>query len=678
MFPQLNRLLLILTWPSIILGFSSCSDNVKKAPLPVNGVLDLRSWDFKKDGEIRTTGYWEFYFEDFLNSRQFDTLHEKHYTWVPGVWKGGAVSGSDQEVIREKRERWLPQLPWEHYSWRGKKMGATGYASYNLKILLQPDQEDLSFRISSILTAYRFFINDSLAALNGVAGRTREETQPQFHEEVVVLKHPTDTLRLTFWISNFDYRKGGLSYSVFIADSGTAKQEIRIRDNLILFLAGAYFMVCFILLSFYAYRPKEKINLYLSLWPLAVLVRLLTAEDRVITTILPQINFDLLVKLELISGFGIAPSLILSMRLLFPREFSRLFRDITLYPFLILILVIIFTHPIFYSYWVVPFQIFGVFSMAYTCFCLFLAMIHKREGSLIMGIAIFIGLVTFTTQIFSFMTLSTFRLGSSSWGVGAVFAISQILLLAKISSGALKRVENFASELEGTVKERTGELVRTQEQLIQAARHAETEKVRRRISQDIHDDISSGLNRISWMTELVKVKAQKYKPEEINPALDKIIKSSRETVDNLVEIIWSLNPGSDDLENMLVYMRNFITRFFEDTSFRVTVNFPEHPAKIELNPELKRNLFLVMKEALHNAAKYSKAKNIILDFHYDDSSYLFIITDDGIGLEEGVVKGTGHGMINMRKRMEAVNGTFMVQSEPGKGTKIILEGSFYQ
>ena len=84
-----------------------------------------------------------------------------------------------------------------------------------------------------------------------------------------------------------------------------------------------------------------------------------------------------------------------------------------------------------------------------------------------------------------------------------------------------------------------------------------------------------------------------------------------------------------------------------------------------------------MKEALNNAAKYSHAEHISIDWKNKSQEYMFIITDDGKGIEEGVVHGSGNGMINMKKRMENVGGSFNVESEPGKGTRIILGGMLY-
>lgn len=253
-------------------------------------------------------------------------------------------------------------------------------------------------------------------------------------------------------------------------------------------------------------------------------------------------------------------------------------------------------------------------------------------------------------------------------------AQSEALKAAKENESLL---QNQADLLEQKVKDRTIELEIAQEQLIVAARQRENEKIRRRISQDIHDDISSGLNKISWMSERLKIKAGMNQPEEMNTHIDKIISTSRETVSHLIEIIWSLNPNSDDLENLLSYMRNYVNRFCEDTSLNIIIDFPEQVGQVELNPELRRNLFLVMKEAVHNAVKYSKARNLRIGFYQKNSSYRLCISDDGIGIEDGMLKGSGYGMINMKKRMEDIQGTFTLISAAGRGTEIILEGKFY-
>ncbi len=217
----------------------------------------------------------------------------------------------------------------------------------------------------------------------------------------------------------------------------------------------------------------------------------------------------------------------------------------------------------------------------------------------------------------------------------------------------------------------------TQHQLIITEKQKENEVIRSRISQDIHDDISSELTKISWISALAKAKAKKEDIKEVTTLLDKISGYSQDTVAKLGEIIWTVNPKNDNLDSMFAYMRNYTAKFLADTSFNYRVSFPENKNDVLINPELKRNLFLVLKEALHNAVKYSEASEINISCDLENSRYAICISDNGKGLDEGVVHGSGNGLGNMRKRMETVKGNIEITSRPGNGTHIVLSGSLY-
>ncbi len=243
-----------------------------------------------------------------------------------------------------------------------------------------------------------------------------------------------------------------------------------------------------------------------------------------------------------------------------------------------------------------------------------------------------------------------------------------------------KKVEQHTEELDHANNELNGTLINlreTQQQLIQSEKQKENEIIRRRISQDIHDDISSELTRISWVSELVKTKVMKNEFGDMPGLMEKITTSSRDTVAKLGEIIWAVSPQNDTLESLFNYMRSFTDRFFADTAFICKVNLPEQGADIPINPELKRNLFLVMKEALNNTVKYSEAKHIQVSMCIDGDAYRLTIADDGKGIEEGVIRGNGNGLNNMRRRMEHVKGHFNITSAPGKGTEICCSGILY-
>jgi len=215
------------------------------------------------------------------------------------------------------------------------------------------------------------------------------------------------------------------------------------------------------------------------------------------------------------------------------------------------------------------------------------------------------------------------------------------------------------------------ELKETQEQLIETEKQKENALIRARISQDIHDDISSGLTKISWLTESLKLKHQR--DVEALPLVLKINGMAKETVGKLGEIIWSSNPERDNLGSLLSFMRQHINQYLEDTSFQYQTDFPEEVPEINISPVLRRNLYLVLKEALHNAVKYSEGKHIRVAFKLDGGAYQFMISDDGKGIHE-TVQGSGYGIPGMKQRIEAVGGEMEVQSKNDNGTSIIFRG----
>ncbi len=671
----------LITWFSILFIFSGfiCPGAEKKTPpLPVDGILDLRHWNFGEDGSVETNGYWEFFYGEFLFSSSFDTISEKRFAWVPGVWKRGTVSKGKNEKISVKQPSGLGEmLPWNTHYWKGEKLGATGYASYRLTVILPRNHFNAGIRIGSVGTAYKLMINDSLVAESGRIGRSEEQSAPRFSYQLLVWNHPTDTLRMVVWVSNYHYRKGGLWNPLVIGDVKRIEKNIQSKTHYSIFITGIWFMVSFTMLTFFLYRPRNSVVLFLFLWAVSSIIRVLSADERLILVFIPDISFDWLIRADIVSGFAMLPFAVLALRQLFPAEFPKWFSNLSLVLFLLLFVFILSTKPLIFTNLVVPYQVLNIVLLAFTLYYLFRAILHRQDNSRIITLAFLLISFIYVVQILLYNQLKSYQFGYNIMTVGFFFAFAQIVLLAKLFSVALKKAENFTIELENTVRETTEKLLKTQDELIRVARQTETEKVRRRISQDIHDDISSGLNKITWMSELVKVKAMKNKPEEVTQTLDKIIRASRETVDNLVEIIWSLNPRNDDIDHMLAYMRNYAARFFEDTPMNLSIQFPEPTEKRELNPELKRNLFLVLKEALNNASKYSGARNIVVNFRNEGLMYRLTIYDDGIGIEEGLIRGSGNGMINMRRRMEEINGRFLVETAPGKGTRIILEGMLF-
>src|SRR5262249_13798089 len=146
-------------------------------------------------------------------------------------------------------------------------------------------------------------------------------------------------------------------------------------------------------------------------------------------------------------------------------------------------------------------------------------------------------------------------------------------------------------------------------------------------------------------------------PDEMKSTLQSISEQSRELVGKLGEVVWSAKPKHDDLDSMLAYFRSYIHHFMSGLNFHYEIFFPEKIINVSINTELRRNLFLIMKEALNNSVKHSSASRIEIIFLQNQKRYELHVIDDGKGMngvEEKSFSG-GNGLTNMRSRAEAIH-----------------------
>lgn len=213
------------------------------------------------------------------------------------------------------------------------------------------------------------------------------------------------------------------------------------------------------------------------------------------------------------------------------------------------------------------------------------------------------------------------------------------------------------------------ELKQTQKQLIETEKQKEQENVRLRISRDIHDEIGSNLTKIALLSDLLTA-GTNTNGNETKQSLEKISEYARDVNTSLSQIVWSVNPKQDTLESLVAYMRNYVHSFLQDTGINFIIDFPEDVDDRELDPECKRAIFLVLKEALNNCVKHSNAKNITIRFHASDQHFELSIKDDGKGFSITDKSSLGHGLNNLEFRIQQFNGTFKILSSPQNGCEI--------
>jgi PAS domain S-box-containing protein len=201
-------------------------------------------------------------------------------------------------------------------------------------------------------------------------------------------------------------------------------------------------------------------------------------------------------------------------------------------------------------------------------------------------------------------------------------------------------------------------------------RLAEMERVRRRIATDLHDDIGSSLTRISLLSEVVQRQIGGVAAPVTEP-LSSIARLSRELVDSMSDIVWAINPQKDHLSDLSQRMRRFASDLFtaRGITFRLHVPDAEHDIKVGAN--IRRELFLVFKEAVNNLVRHSACTQADIEFRAEAERLYLRLSDNGRGFEVPQ-KSNGHGLASMSERTAGLGGKLEIVSRAGAGTTLIF------
>jgi ligand-binding sensor domain-containing protein/two-component sensor histidine kinase len=192
------------------------------------------------------------------------------------------------------------------------------------------------------------------------------------------------------------------------------------------------------------------------------------------------------------------------------------------------------------------------------------------------------------------------------------------------------------------------------------------QQIRNRIAADLHDDIGSTLNSISVYSEVAK-----KDPSRANHALTMIGESSRKIIDSLSDIVWTINPQNDSFDKIIFRMRSLTHNILKAKKIDCTFKSDEGLDKINMPMEIRRNFYLIFKEALNNLVKYSGSTRASVLVSCENKNVTFIIRDNGIGFDSSSTFN-GNGINNMKRRAAEINAKLNIESIPGSGTSIEL------
>jgi signal transduction histidine kinase len=233
------------------------------------------------------------------------------------------------------------------------------------------------------------------------------------------------------------------------------------------------------------------------------------------------------------------------------------------------------------------------------------------------------------------------------------------LLMAMIWITVLrKQVEQRSAQLRSEIQERE----RT-EQL------RALEEERSRIARDLHDDLGSSLTEISLLAD-----AGPGRPPSLERAVSRfqaIGNKARSLVQALDVIVWLVNPSKDLLPFLAGYLGSYAEDYLSASSIGCRLKIPLDMPPVRLNANVRHNLFLAVKEVLHNTVRHAHASEVLVEFALRDGGLETVLSDNGRGFDPSA-PAEGNGLANLRQRLASVGGRSEICTQPGAGASIRL------
>ena len=203
--------------------------------------------------------------------------------------------------------------------------------------------------------------------------------------------------------------------------------------------------------------------------------------------------------------------------------------------------------------------------------------------------------------------------------------------------------------------------------LNETRRQLEVEKLRNSIARDLHDDLGSTLSSINIISQMAVQNGQ----ADAGNHFARIGKHSALMMDKLSEIVWSINPDNDTTEQLIAKIREFASEILEPKSIEWKFHIDKQICSLKLSIEKRKTVFMVLKEAINNAAKYSETGRVDISLKLIKEQLEVKIRDRGKGFDEEVAK-KGNGLRNMRERAKQLGGEVIIKTSVGHGTEVLL------
>ncbi len=203
---------------------------------------------------------------------------------------------------------------------------------------------------------------------------------------------------------------------------------------------------------------------------------------------------------------------------------------------------------------------------------------------------------------------------------------------------------------------------------IRETRRKAQQKLRDKIARDLHDDVGSSLSGINLFS---KMALQKMETGATRDLVEKIADRSENMVGAMGDIVWNVNPANDSFDKLVTRMRGYALDMLDEQNIKVDFLTPSHPNRVRLGLDIRKDFYLIYKEAINNIAKYAEASAVRINLEIRKGKLTMLIEDNGKGFDTSLPT-SGNGLNNMKARAAGIRAAFSLESVTGKGTSLFL------
>jgi len=202
----------------------------------------------------------------------------------------------------------------------------------------------------------------------------------------------------------------------------------------------------------------------------------------------------------------------------------------------------------------------------------------------------------------------------------------------------------------------------------------EAQLLRKQIAHDLHDEVGSTLSSISLLSGMVNGLLDQTSPvqgsaETAQRMVQKIYTDTRQILEAIDEIIWTINPTNDSIQRIALRLQEYAQPLMASKNIRFSFVIDPALDMAPISMEIRRNLYLIGKEAINNLIKYSHATEATVHFERNNNELSVLITDNGRGFNTQQASERT-GQTSMLQRAQAMAGSLTVQSAEGSGTSL--------